>query len=145
MAPVEDLGDLVDALGARGGVAGGGAQVDVPQARGDLVDRDAGLKAAGGPVGAEGVWVREPVRDARGETVPAHDPMHGDSGQGEGLLMGVAAEPYEQRLLVEQRDAARERMDCRPRLECLLGRFGDRNFALAPALAADEHAEVPGV
>ena len=44
MVAVEDIGDLIDALGARGGVAGGGAQVDVPEPRGDLVDGDAGLE-----------------------------------------------------------------------------------------------------
>ena len=41
---VENLGDLVHALGPRGGVAGGGPQVDVPEPGGDLVDRDAGLE-----------------------------------------------------------------------------------------------------
>jgi len=44
---VEHLGDLVDALGPRGGVAGGGAQADPREPRGDLVDGDAGLEQAG--------------------------------------------------------------------------------------------------
>ena len=44
MTAVEDVGDVVDPLGARGGVAGGGAQVDVPEPGGDLVDGDAGLE-----------------------------------------------------------------------------------------------------
>jgi hypothetical protein len=52
-------------------------------------------------------------------------------------LIAMAAEAHEQRLLVEQADAARERMDCRPRLERLLNRFGNRDFALAPSLAVD--------
>jgi hypothetical protein len=57
----------------------------------------------------------------------------------------MAAEAYEQRLLVEQADAARERMDFRPRLERLLNRFGNRDFPLAPSLAADRWAVVAGV
>ncbi|MGA2930320.1 MAG: hypothetical protein ABSG43_30900 [Solirubrobacteraceae bacterium] len=87
--------------------------------------------------------VREPVGHARGEAVTAHDPMHGDRGQGEGLLVRVAAEANEQGIRVEQRDAARERMDGRPHLERLLGGLGDRDLALAPALAVDERARRP--
>jgi hypothetical protein len=44
VATIEDLGDLIDPLRARRGVAGGGPQVDVPEPRGDLVDGDAGLE-----------------------------------------------------------------------------------------------------
>ena len=109
------------------------------------MDRDAGLKAAGRPVRPQRMRVRKPVRDASGETVTADDPVHGDRRQRQGLLVGVAAEAHEQRLLVEQRDAAGERVDRRPRVECLLGRFGDRNLALASALAAHEQTEVPRV
>jgi hypothetical protein len=32
---IEDIGDVVDLLGPRGGVAGGGAQVDVPESLAD--------------------------------------------------------------------------------------------------------------
>jgi len=49
-------------------------------------------------------------------------------------LGAVTAEAHEQRLLVEQADAARERMDRRPRLERLLHRVWHRDFALARAL-----------
>ena len=51
VAAIEHVGDLVDALGPRRGVAGGGPQVDVPEPGGDLVDGDAGLEQMGGPVG----------------------------------------------------------------------------------------------
>src|SRR5450755_4016274 len=37
VAAVEDVGDVVDLLGARGGVAGGGPEVDVPEPSGDGV------------------------------------------------------------------------------------------------------------
>ena len=56
MAAIEDLYDLVHALGALGGVAGGGAQVDVPESRGDLVH--------GTP--AWGRWVAQEALSARG-------------------------------------------------------------------------------
>ena len=111
VAAIEHLGDLIDALGPRGGVAGGGAQVDVPEPRGDLVDGDAGLEQVGGPVGPERVRVREPLGHAGGLAVAAHEPVHGDGGEGERVLVAVAAEAHEQRLLVEQPDAAGERMD----------------------------------
>ena len=68
MAAIEDVGDVVDPLGARRGVAGGGAQVDVPEPGGDLVHRDAGLEQVGGPVGAQRVRVREPLGHAGGQT-----------------------------------------------------------------------------
>ena len=84
MAAVEHVSHVVDSLAARRGVAGGRAQVDVPQARGDLVDRDAGLETAGRPVGAEGMRVREPLGHARGEAVAVDDPVHRDGGEGRG-------------------------------------------------------------
>ena len=145
LAAIQHVGDVVDPFGTRGGVAGSGAQVDVPEPRGDLVDRDAGLKATRPPVGAEGVWVRKPLGHARCEAVTAHDAMHGDSRQGERLLVGVASKAHEQGMLVEQRDAARERVDRGPRVERLLGGFGDRDFALALALGAHKQAKVPRV
>ena len=145
MAAVEDVGDVVDALGARGGVAGGGAQVDVPEPGGDLVDGDAGLEEVGGPVGTERVRVCEPLGHACRQTVAAHEPVHGDRGEGERVLVAVAAEAHEQRLLIEQSGATRERMDGRPGLERLLDGFGDGDFALAAALAADVEAVVAGV
>ena len=53
VAAIEHLGDLIDPLGARGGVARGGPQVDVPEPRRDLVGGDAGLEQMGGPVEAQ--------------------------------------------------------------------------------------------
>ena len=44
VAAVEHVGDVVDLLGAWGGVAGGGLQVDVPEPGGDGVDWDAGSR-----------------------------------------------------------------------------------------------------
>jgi hypothetical protein len=101
VAAIEHVGDVVDALGPRGGVAGGRAQVDVPDPGGDLMDGDAGLEQVGGPVGPQGVRVREPIGDARGLAVAAHEAVHGDGGKGERLLIAVAAEAHEQWLLVE--------------------------------------------
>jgi hypothetical protein len=40
----EHLGDLIDALGARCRVAGGGPQVDLPKPHRDLVHGHAGLE-----------------------------------------------------------------------------------------------------
>ncbi len=59
--------------------------------------------------------------------------------------MPVAAETHEQGVLVEQRDAARERMDFEPDLERPLNRQGDWDLALAAALAAHEQPVVPRV
>jgi hypothetical protein len=101
VAPVEHIGDVVYSFGARGGVAGGGAQVDVTEPGRVLVDGDAGLEAVAGPEGAEGVGVREPVRDAGDDAVAAHEPVHGDGRQRERRLGGVAAEADEQGMLVE--------------------------------------------
>ena len=89
--------------------------------------------------------VREPLGHARGQAVAAHEPVHGDGREGERLLVAVAAEADEQRLLVEQPDAARERMDFRPRLERLLDGLGHGDLALAAALAAHVQAVVAGV
>ena len=145
MAAVEDVGDVVDPLGPRGGVAGGGAQVDVPEPSGDLVDGDAGLKQVGGPVGAERVRVRQPLRHANGVAVAADEPVRGDGGEGERVLIAVAAEAHEQRLLVEQPDAASQRVDCYPALERLLDGLGDGHLAFAAALATHIQAVVAGV
>ena len=99
------------------------------------MDGDAGLEEVGGPVGAERVRVREPLGYACRQTWPAHEPVRGDGGQGERLLVAVAAKAHEQRLLVEQPDATGERMDLEPGLECLLDGLGDGHLALAAALA----------
>jgi hypothetical protein len=48
MAAIEDVSDLGDLLRARGGVAGGRAQVDMPEPGGDGVHRHPGLEAVGG-------------------------------------------------------------------------------------------------
>ena len=107
----------------------------MPEPRGDLVDRDAGLEQVAGPVGPERVRVREPFGHPGGLALAAHEPVHGDGGEGERVLVAVAAEAREQRLLIEQSDAARERMDGRPGLERLLDGFGE-DLALAAGLAA---------
>jgi hypothetical protein len=51
--------------------------------------------------------------------------VHRDRGEGERLLIAVTAEGHEQRLLIEQADAAGERVDRRPGLERLLDGLGD--------------------
>ena len=107
--------------------------------------RRTGLQAAGGPVGAQRVRVREPLGYAGGRAAAAHEPVHGDGGQGERVLVPVAAKTNEQRVLIEQSDAAREGVDRRPRLERLLHLQGDRDLALAAAFPADEQPVVPGV
>jgi len=71
--------------------------------------------------------------------------VHGNGGEGERILVAVAAETHEQRLLVEQPDAASERMDGRPGLERLLDGLRDGDLALAAALAAHVQAVVAGV
>jgi hypothetical protein len=136
VAAVEYVGDVVDVLGAWGGVPGGGAQVDVAEPGGDGVDWDAGLEAVGCPVGAQRVGVREPLRHAAGRSAAAHEPMDADGGEGERLLVSVAAEPHEQGPLVEQPDAAGEGVDLQPGLECLLHGLGHGDLALAAAFAA---------
>jgi hypothetical protein len=84
------------------------------------------------------VRVREPLGDAGGRAAAAHESVHGDGGEGEGLFVSVAAEADEQRLLVEQSDAAGERMDLQPRLERLLHSLRHGDLAFAAAFAAYE-------
>jgi hypothetical protein len=52
--------------------------------------------------------------------------------------MSVTAEPNEQRLLVEQPDAAGEGVDSQPRLERLLHSLRHGDLALAPTFPAYE-------
>jgi hypothetical protein len=136
VATVEDVGDVVDALGPRRGVARGGPEVDVPEPRGDLVNGHAGLEQTGGPVGAERVRVGQALGHPGGQAAAAHQPVDGHSGEGERLLIAVAAQPHKEWLLVEQPNAARKRMHRRPRFESVLYRLGDRHFAFTPYLAA---------
>ena len=89
--------------------------------------------------------MREPLGHPSGQAVAAHEPVHRDGGEGERLLIAVAAEAHEQRLLVEQPDAAGERMDRSPRLERLLDGLGDGDLALTAALPAHVEAVVAGV
>jgi hypothetical protein len=145
VATVENLGNLIDPLGARGGVPGRGAEVDVSEASGDLVDRDAGLEQVGGPVGPERVRVPEPLRHSSGDTGAAHQPMHRDGREREGLLVAVAAEAHEERLIVEQRDGPRQRVDFQPGIERLLDGLGNGNLPLTATLAANVQAVMPGV
>jgi hypothetical protein len=56
------------------------------------VNRDAGLETLGGPVGAQRVRVREPLGHAGGRAAAPHEPVYTDGGEGEGLLVTVAAE-----------------------------------------------------
>ena len=74
-----------------------------------------------------------------------HDPVDGHGGEGERILVAVAAQAHEQRLLVEQPDPASERMHFEPRLERLLDGRGQGDLALAAALAAHIQAVVAGV
>jgi hypothetical protein len=97
MAAVEHVGDLVDLLQACGGVAGGGPQVDVPEPGRDRVHRHARLQAMGGPVGTQRVRVAEPLGHASGHAAAAYEPVHAHGGQGERLLVSVAAQPDKQR------------------------------------------------
>jgi hypothetical protein len=119
VAAIEHVGDVVDLLRSRGGVTGGGAQVDVPEPGGDGVHGHAGLEQVRGPVGAQRLRVREPLGHAGGCAAAAHEPVHADRGEGEGLFVTVAAEADEQGVLVEQGDPAGERVDVQPRLERL--------------------------
>jgi len=72
------------------------------------------------------VRVREPFGHAGGRAAATHEPVHADGGQGERLLVSVAAQPDEQGLLVEQPDAAGEGMDLEPGFERLLDGLRDR-------------------
>jgi hypothetical protein len=145
MAAVEHVGDVVDAFGPRGGVAGGGAQVDVAEPCGDLVYGHAGLQEVGGPVGPERVRVRQPLRYSSAVAVAAHEPVHRDRGEGERFLVAVAAEPDEQRLLVEQGDGTGERVGRSPRLNRLLYDLGHGDLTFAPTLPSHIEAVVAGV
>ena len=146
MAAVERIGDVVDALRVAERRSGrSSAEVDVPEPRRHLVDRDAGLEAVGGPVGAQRVRVREPLGHAGGRAAAAHEPVNSDGGEGERRLVAVTAEADEQRLLVEQPDTAGEGVDLQPRLERLLHRLGHGDLALAAAFPAHEQPVVPGV
>ena len=75
----------------------------------------------------------------------AHEPVHGNGGEGERHLVAVATEAYEQRLLVEQADAVSQGVDLEPALERLLDGVGDGDLAFAAALAAHVEAVVAGV
>jgi hypothetical protein len=71
--------------------------------------------------------------------------MAADGGQGERQLVTVTAEPDEQRLLVEQSDAAGEGMDLQPRLERLLHGHRHRDLTLAAVLPSHEQPVVTSV
>jgi hypothetical protein len=145
MAAVEHVGDVVDLLGPWGGVPGGGPQVDVTEPRRDSVHGHTGLEAVRGPVGAQRVRMREPLRHAGRRAAATHEAVHGDGGERARLLVSVTAEPHEQRLLIKQPDAAGEGMDLQPRLERLLHGQRHRDPALAPALPAHEQPVVPSI
>jgi hypothetical protein len=85
MAAVEHVGDLVDLLGAWGGVAGGGPQVDVTEPGRDGVHRHARLETVRGPVGAQRVRVAEPLRHAGGRAAAANQSVHAAGGEGDRL------------------------------------------------------------
>ncbi len=77
--------------------------------------------------------VREPFGHAGRLVAAPHEPMHPDSGQRDALLMSEAVETVEadeQRLLIEQRDPARERVDFEPGLERLLHGQRDRDLEM---------------
>ena len=89
--------------------------------------------------------VRQPLRHADALAVTTHEPVHRDRGGGRGYLIAMASQTHEQRLLLEQANAARERMHRRPRLEGLLDGQGHGDLALAAALAMDVQPVVAGV
>src|SRR4051812_35662203 len=64
MAAVEDIGDVVDAVGVVGGIAACSAQVGVAEAGGDAMDRYAVFEQRRRPIGPQGVRMREPRRHA---------------------------------------------------------------------------------
>jgi hypothetical protein len=64
--------------------------------------------------------------------------VNANGGEGQRLLVSVAAEADEQRLLIEQPDAACEGVDLQPRLERPLHSLGHRHLALATAFATYE-------
>jgi len=103
----------------------------------------AGLEAVGGPVGAQRVRVREPLGHAGGRAPALHQPVDANGGERERPLVSVTAEPHEQRLLVEQPDAAGEGMDLQPALE--LDGQGHGDLSLAVALATHEQPVVARV
>ena len=79
--------------------------------------------------------MHEPRGHPGGLAVAADEPVHGDRGDGERLLIAVTAETHEQRPLVEQHDAVGERMDRRPRLERMLYGLGEQVAASSPGRA----------
>src|SRR5438552_9561348 len=89
--------------------------------------------------------VREALRDTGGQARALDEPVHRNRGEGERLLVAVAAQAHEQRLLVEQPNLAREGMDLDPCLEGLLDGLGHGDLAFAPALPADVEAVMAGV
>jgi hypothetical protein len=54
------------------------------------------------------VRVAEPLRHAGGRAVAAYEPVHADGGEGDRLLVSVAAQPDEHGMLIEQPDPASE-------------------------------------
>jgi hypothetical protein len=136
VAAIENVGDVVDLLRARGGVPGGGPQVNVPKAGADGMDGNAGLQTLRGPVGAQRVRMREPLGYAGSRAAAPHQPMHADGGQGERILVAVAPDSDEQRLLVAQPDTTGERVDLHPRLERVPDSLGHGDLSLTPPLAA---------
>ena len=91
VATVEHVGDLVDLLGAWGGIAGGGPQVDVPEPGRDGVHRHARLETVRSPVGTQRVRVTEPLGHASGRAAAPHEPVNANGGEGERLLVSVTA------------------------------------------------------
>ena len=84
MAAVEHLGDVIDPLGPRTGVARGRPEVDVPEPGGDVVHGHAGHEEMGGPVGLERVRMREPLGNTGGEAVAMHEPCTATAERGTG-------------------------------------------------------------
>jgi hypothetical protein len=146
VAAVEHVGDVLDLPGPHRGVAADGPQVGVPEAFGDVVDRDAVIEQGGRPVGAQRVRMAEPLGDPGRQAVAADELVHRLRGERLGrLCAGVAAESHEQGLLVAQPAAAGEPVRREPRLERGERLLGDRDLAFGAALAADVEAAVAGV
>jgi hypothetical protein len=129
-----------------GGVPGGGAEVGVPEPCGDGVHGHAASRQWVAPVGAQPVRVRAARARRRPRAAAAHEPVHADGGEGERFFVSVTAEPHEQRLLVEQPDAAgRGRWTFSHASSACCTAWGTGTSRSRPPLPAHEQAVVPRV
>src|SRR4051794_22524543 len=76
VAAVEDIGDVVELVAVLGRVPARGPQVRVPKTSRRAVDGHAVVEQRGGPIGAQGVWMREALGHAGGERAGANELVH---------------------------------------------------------------------